>query len=574
VSLIPGEEGGGRMTAKLDARHFFIVLLLIALTALAACGGGGDDTEDDPGALSPNITGLSVSVANIGDTVEIYGLNFGLTQGTGRTSCNGTDFTITNWTDTHLTATVPAGMTSGIVSVFQSGKTSTSGPEAQLFIGTMPTGSPLINAINPNYGHTGAEVLIIGRNFGDNPTGSTVYFQPNNMSSQVLPVAAEVVTVEVGGALVPQWTRTSIKVKVPGDTLLAGESRVYVTVGANQSNTRPFTKLPDEIVGDTMIEGVEPATGPVGTLITVTGNGFGFSQGNSTITVNGLPLDVIDWSNTEIMANIPAGASSGAIRVVVNGSPFDSQPFTVGNTPLITGVSPGSIKVGSPLTVHGTHFGVDPGTGSLKVGSTIVAVDATNWSDSQIYVPKLPKLNISDPENIPVVVTADNGNSSEPFIVSMTSNLTVISTIDPPAGEVGTTAFNFNVIVSGGTGEYEYELIPDASDMSKSVTSQESKITYTYPDKSGFTTKTVKTKIRVTDSNTADNTIVDGPDVLVVAKGSPVIISMAVQDFNRGGINSPNNWVLNPLTGDYDDFSFNGSDIYFTSALAQCRLAL
>ena len=564
------------MTAKLDAKSILLVLLLIALGALAACGGGGgnDDENLNPNLPTPSITALSVAVANIGDTIEIFGANFGDTQSGGSASCNGTDFTVTNWTDTQLTATVPAGMTSGIVTVRQNGKTSTNGSEAQLFIGEMPEGAPLISAINPNYGNTGDEVLIIGRNFGDSAAGGTVFFEPQVAVSQVTPVEAEVVVVDVGGVATEQWTPTSIKVKVPGPALAAGESRVYVTVGADNSNSRAFTKFPDTIIGDTQIDSVSPVDGPVGTLITIAGNGFGFSQGSSTITIGGIPLDVVEWTNTQITANIPTGANSGAIRLMIGGTPFDSQPFTVGNKPVITGVSPSALRIGNSMTIYGTYFGAESGSGSLKVGATTVAVDSTNWSNTQIYVPKLPKINASDPEDVQVIVTADNGLASDAFHVSLTSDIKAITTVDPAAGEVGVTSFTFTIIASGGSGEYTYELIPDADNTSVSTpASENSVISYTYPATSGFTTKTFATQVRVTDKNTSDSAITEGPEVLVVAQGSPVILNMAVQDFNRGGVNAPNDWVLHPFTLEYYDFSFSGSDIYFTSPNADVEVA-
>ncbi len=558
------------MTAKLNAKHILMVLLLLALGALAACGGGGGEDGDlDPNLPSPSITSLSVNVANLGDTVEIYGSNFGDTQGSGSASCNGTEFTVTEWTKNKLTVMVPTGMTSGIVQVKQNGKLSTNGPEAQLYIGTMPEGTPLISAVNPNYGNTGAEVQIIGRNFGSSSTGNAVFFLAQTATSQATPVAAEVVTVEVGGVVKEQWTPTSIKVLVPGELLQAGEASIYVMVGTDQSNSRPFTKLPEQIVGTTQIDTIDPVDGPVGTLITITGDGFGFTQGSSTITIGGLALDVIEWTNTQILAQLPTGANSGAVRLMIGGTPYDSQPFTVGNQPAITGVAPSALRIGKSMEVYGTYFGAAPGTGSLKVGSTTVAVDESNWSNTHIYIPKLPKIAAADPADVPVVVTADNGLASEAFSVSLTSDIKVLSTVDPAAGEVGTTSFTFTIIASGGSGEYTYELFPDANNMGTvTPASPNSVINYTYPNSAGFATKTFKTKVRVNDADTGDSNIVDGPEVLVVAQGAPVIISMAVQDFNRGGVNAPNDWVLHPITGVYHDFSFDGGDMYFTSANA------
>ena len=83
-------------------------------------------------------------------------------------SLNGMPFQVVAWSDTQITATVAAGMTSGIVVVTVDNLDSTSGQEAQLFIPAAPVGAPVLNAISPNFGIEGTDqVLVTGFNFGD-----------------------------------------------------------------------------------------------------------------------------------------------------------------------------------------------------------------------------------------------------------------------------------------------------------------------------------------------------------------------------------------------------------------------
>lgn len=63
------------------------------------------------------------------------------------------------------------------------------------------------------------------------------------------------------------------------------------------------------------VTGVNPPTGQEGQNVTVTGSNFGATQGSSTITIDGLPAEVVSWSDTKIVIKVPPGASTGAVVV-------------------------------------------------------------------------------------------------------------------------------------------------------------------------------------------------------------------------------------------------------------------
>jgi hypothetical protein len=126
------------MTAKLSVRVLIAALLLFSMTLLYSCGSDGDDNTPDPNAKRPSISGLSTNSADIGDPVDIYGLNFGDTQSSASVQLNGVDFLVNDWSDSHINVTVNAGMLSGIVVVTSGGLPSQSGTEAQLFIPAAP----------------------------------------------------------------------------------------------------------------------------------------------------------------------------------------------------------------------------------------------------------------------------------------------------------------------------------------------------------------------------------------------------------------------------------------------------
>lgn len=65
------------------------------------------------------------------------------------------------------------------------------------------------------------------------------------------------------------------------------------------------------------ITSVSPSSGALGTRITIIGTSFGSSQGSGTITIGGVSLDNIGWSDTQIIGDLPAGISSGVKDVAV-----------------------------------------------------------------------------------------------------------------------------------------------------------------------------------------------------------------------------------------------------------------
>lgn len=84
----------------------------------------------------------------------------------------------------------------------------------------------------------------------------------------------------------------------------------------------------------TVMVSVNPTRGAVHTPVTITGEGFGSTQGTSTVTIGGLPAIVLSWSNTEIIVRVPViptpnGADTPADVVVTVDGRRMTGPFTV-----------------------------------------------------------------------------------------------------------------------------------------------------------------------------------------------------------------------------------------------------
>jgi hypothetical protein len=181
-----------------------------------------------------------------------------------------------------------------------------------------------------------------------------------------------------------------------------------------------YLSLQGEVTGSPTVTSLSPTSGAVGTWVTVTGTNFGSPQGASTVTFNGMAAAISSWSATSIVAVVPAGATTGAVVVTVNGIASNGAGFTVlatSPTLTVTSLSPSSGYVGLAVTIYGSSFGATQGQGTVTFNGASAGV--LNWSTSSItaVVP-------SNATTGPVVVTLSNGqpsNNNVIFTVNSTS---------------------------------------------------------------------------------------------------------------------------------------------------------
>ena len=136
--------------------------------------------------------------------------------------------------------------------------------------------SPYITALSPNYGAPAALIEITGSNFGTTPGSVTVGGAPSRVVS---------------------WSNTNIVIQVPSR---AATGNIVVTTSGAASNGAAFTFYPYPA-----ITGISPASGPVGTRVTITGTGLLDGGGNGVVTFNGTPATILSETGTSIQVNVP-----------------------------------------------------------------------------------------------------------------------------------------------------------------------------------------------------------------------------------------------------------------------------
>src|SRR5258708_1887022 len=244
---------------------------------------------------TPSIMSLSPTSGAVGASVTIAGTNFGSSQGSGTVKFNGTTATVTSWSASSIVATVPSGATTGNVVVNASG-VNTNGKSFTV------VAAPSIASLTPTSGAVGTSVTVAGSNFGTTQGSSTVKFNGTM-------------------ATITSWGASSIAATVPSG---ASTGNVVVHASGVDSNGKSFTVVPTP-----SITSLSPASGTVGTSVTIAGTNFGSPQGTSTVKFNGTSATPTSWSATSIAVPVPIGATTGSVVVTVSGIASHGSTFTV-----------------------------------------------------------------------------------------------------------------------------------------------------------------------------------------------------------------------------------------------------
>jgi len=180
------------------------------------------------------------------------------------------------------------------------------GPSSEGDVTQVPP--PTITSLSPTSGAVGTSVTITGTNFGTSLDTTTVTFNGAVVTS------------------ITNWSPTSMVVVVPAG---ATTGNVVVSVSGWTSNVVEFT-----VPGTTpVVTSVTPSSGNVGLAVTISGYGFGATEGQSTVTVNGVQAGVLSWSDSSITAVVPSNATTGPVVVTLgDGEPSNNNVTFTTNT--------------------------------------------------------------------------------------------------------------------------------------------------------------------------------------------------------------------------------------------------
>ncbi len=345
----------------------------------------------------PTITSFAPTSGPIGTTVTITGTNFNTTPANNTVKFNGTTATVTASTATSITTTVPSGATTGKITVTVGGNTATSATNFTVTGSSLPT----ITSFTPTSGNVGTSVTITGTNFSATPASNLVKF---NGTTAVVTAST---TTSITTSVPPGATTGKITVRVSGNTATSATN--FTVTGSSLPTITNFT----------------PTSGPIGTTVTINGTNFdaeppGYDSGggpyipDNTVKFNGVTATVFSSSYTQLIVEVPPGATTGKISVTVGANTaLSATNFVVTNSsPSITSFTPLSGPVGTVVTINGANF--DP-----IENNNIVSF---NGVDGYVYGSTTTSITVEVPAGadtgpITVNVGGNIATSSVPFTV-------------------------------------------------------------------------------------------------------------------------------------------------------------
>ena len=415
-------------TLRKDSYSYAILLISILSISLSGCAGfvnANNSNPSGPTALTisgvqpaaPTTTGFQVSwTTNVAANSAIdYGTS--TSYGTS-TPANSTMVTSHQMALTSLAA--------GTLYHFRVRSTDGSGDNASsgdmTFATAGDTTAPTVSITSPAANATLAGSVTVTANATDNIAVASVQFKVDSANTGAAVTASpynyalNTTTLSNGNHIL-----TAVATDTSGNTATSAGVAIKVN---NVAGTVPS------------ITSLSPASGVVGTSVTITGANFGATQGTSTVKFNGTAATPTSWSAASIVAKVPTGATTGSVVVTVGGVASVGVTFTVtaaAQPPSITSLNPTSGVVGTSVTITGANFGATQGTSTIKFNGT--AATPTSWSATSI-VAKVPTGATTGSVVVTVSGLASNGVT---FTVTAAAQPPSITSLNPTTGFVSTS---------------------------------------------------------------------------------------------------------------------------------------
>lgn len=380
-------------------------------------GGVLTSTDNFIVIASPTISGFTPNSGSVGTPVTIFGTNF---VGASSLKFNGATATFTVDTPTQITTTVPAGATNGPIAITTPGGVVTTSSNFTVLA------TATLSGFSPTSGAPGTNISIFGTNF----TGASVV-KFNGVAATSIKVVSD----------------TQINTSVPVGALSGPIS--VTTPGGTITSTTNF------IVPPPTLTTFSPNSGPVGTVVSISGAGLASISGvsfNGLVTTN---FTVV--SDTQITVPVPTGATTGQISLMsANGSATSGAIFTVIPAPTIATFTPTSGSAGTIVTITGNNF-----NGATSVSFN--GIPATSFS-----VISATQINATVPTGattgpITVATSAGTINSATAFTINGPGFNISLSPDQLTVPRTQSGVVNVNIIRTGGfTGKVTVS-VPDTS---------------------------------------------------------------------------------------------------------------
>ncbi|UOQ74906.1 DUF7619 domain-containing protein [Hymenobacter cellulosilyticus] len=306
---------------------------------------------------SPSITAMAPVQGRLGTLVTLTGRKFSPVAATNRVAFNGVAAQVQSATATTLTVRVPAGATTGAVTL----TTADGGTRSTSFTVFQP---PTLSAVTPGEGKPGTVVVLTGTHFSAVAGQDTVTF--NGVPARVL-----------------QATTGSLQVEVPAGATL-GKIKVR-TLGGPVESAQPFMVWYPPTISNT-----QPGRARTGASVALTGTNFADAPARNVVTFGGGQAgQVLQASATSVIVKVPAAAQTGLIQVQTPGG----QTTTVASlvvipAPVITSFSPAQGPVGTSVILTGRNFREEGLNDTILFGGLAARVLRATATSVEVVVPR------------------------------------------------------------------------------------------------------------------------------------------------------------------------------------------
>lgn len=354
-------------------------------------------------AEQPVITSVAPNDGAAGSYVTLKGVNFGTN---GKVTFLGppgspgveakmpqacVDYGVKTWSPTEVIVEAPPGAKTGPLKLTNSasGLADATNAPPNPFINDFlvnDTLRPGICAAVPNVGVAGSLFKLVGRGFG--ATAAGVNFGDKLISTS-------------------SWTDGEIQALIPN----VAEKAYPVTVTAAKQTSNPVgvQVIAKAGGGPPQIAEINPASGPVGAYVTLTGKNFSDSVGSvmfrevatgkAALADTNFPPACAQafWSDTSVVVKVPPAFTQGGSGALATGAytvqlttsvpgapPSNSVNFAVNTDaapPGICGMIPSVAPVGTAVQIHGERFTSGPGKVTFYQNKNGAAAP---WTNQQI----------------------------------------------------------------------------------------------------------------------------------------------------------------------------------------------
>ena len=197
------------------------------------------------------------------------------------------------------------------------------------------------------------------------------------------------------------------------------------------------------------ITNINPTSGAVGTVVTITGTNFDPVAANNTVKFNGTATSVTSATATSLVVAAPAAGTTGIVSVSTASGNANGPVFTylvAPATPTITSINPTSGIAGASVIITGTNFDPVAANNTVKFNGVVAVVNSATTTSITATAPAGGTTGA-------VTVTTAGGVGTGPVFTYLIAP--TITSISPTSGAASIsdtiTGTNFDPVAANNT---------------------------------------------------------------------------------------------------------------------------